>query len=84
MVDEGLSAARIRQALQVLYASLGVAADDGLIARNPTEKVKPPPVRKRRQLFLTAHQLENLADTAEVIRTVSKRLHGLWTRAFNK
>jgi integrase len=74
MVDEGLSAARIRQALQVLHASLEVAVDDGLIARNPTEKVKPPPVRKRRQMFLTADQLENLADTAETVRTGSGAL----------
>ncbi len=65
---EDVSPARIRQALQVLHASLDMAVDDGLIPRNPTHKVKPPPVRKRRQLFLTADQLEDLADTAETIR----------------
>ncbi|HUF14652.1 MAG TPA: tyrosine-type recombinase/integrase [Acidimicrobiia bacterium] len=65
MVDEGLSPARTRQALQVLHASLDVAVDDGLLARNPTDRVKPPPVRKRRQLFLTADQLDALADAAE-------------------
>lgn len=67
MIEEGLSAAWTRQALQVLHASLNVAVDDGLIARNPTDRVKPPAVRKRRQLFLTADQLEDLADTAETI-----------------
>ena len=65
---EDVSPARIRQALQVLHASLDMAVDDGLIPRNPVHKVKPPPVRKRRQLFLTADQLEDLADTAETLR----------------
>jgi integrase len=65
MVDEGLSPARIRQALQVLHASLAVAVDDGLIARNPTDRVKPPAVHKRRQLFLTADQVAKLAEAAE-------------------
>lgn len=65
MVEEGLSAARIRQALQVLHASLDVAVDDGLIAKNPTDRVKPPAVRKRRQLFLTADQLDALAAAAD-------------------
>ena len=35
---------------------------DGLIARNPAAEVKAPPVRKRRQLFLTAFELGRLAD----------------------
>lgn len=65
MVDEGLSPARTRQALQVLHASLDVAVDDGLLARNPTDRVKPPAVRKRRQLFLTADQVAKLAEAAE-------------------
>lgn len=65
MVDEGLSPARTRQALQVLHASLDVAVEDGLIARNPTDRVRPPTVRKRRQLFLTADQLDALAGAAD-------------------
>jgi integrase len=65
MADEGLSAARIRQALQVLHASLEVAVDDSLIARNPCSQVKRPTVRKRRQLFLTAVELERLAVAAD-------------------
>jgi integrase len=65
---EDISPARIRQALQVLHASLDMAVDDGLISRNPTHRVKTPPVRKRRQLFLTADQLEDLATTADRFR----------------
>lgn len=64
VVEEGLSAARNRQALQVLHASLDVAVDDGLIARNPTDRVKAPRVEKRRQLFLTAFELGRLAGEA--------------------
>jgi integrase len=64
MVEEGLSSARTRQALQVLHASLDVAVDDGLIARNPTDRVKAPRVERRRQLFLTVFELGRLADEA--------------------
>lgn len=62
LISGGLSPARVRQALQVLHASLDVAVDDGPIARNPTAKVKAPRVEKRRQLFLTAFRLGRLAD----------------------
>lgn len=65
MVADDLSAARIRQARQVLHAALEVAVADGLIPSNPCNGVKPPTVRRRRQLFLTAHQLAALADAAE-------------------
>lgn len=64
--DEGLSAASIRQARQVLSAALDVAVADGLIVRNPAASVKPPKVRPRRQQFLTADQVETLADVCEV------------------
>jgi len=65
MVAEGLSPARVRQARQVLHAALEVAVDDGLIVHNPADRVKPPKVRKRRQLFLTASRLVDLAEAAE-------------------
>ena len=65
MVEEGLSPARVRQALQVLHASLEVAVEDGLISRNPTDRVRAPTVRKRRQLFLNADQLDALAVAAD-------------------
>lgn len=64
LISGGLSPARVRQALQVLRASLDVAVDDGLIARNPAAKVKAPRVEKRRQMFLTAFDLGHLADEA--------------------
>jgi integrase len=63
MVEEGMTAVP-RRALQVLHASLQVAIDDGLIAKNPAAKVKAPRVEKRRQLFLTAFELGRLADEA--------------------
>lgn len=65
MADEGLSPDRIRQARQLLSAMLDQAVNDGLIARNPAKGVRVPPVRPRRQLFLTADELERLADAAE-------------------
>lgn len=63
--DEGLSAASIRQARQVLSAALEVAVADGLIVRNPAASVKPPKVRPRRQQFLTAEQVEAFAEACE-------------------
>lgn len=63
--DEGLSAASIRQARQVLSAALDMAVADGLIIRNPAASVKPPKVRPRRQQFLTAEQVEELAEACE-------------------
>lgn len=65
MVAEELSGARIRQARQVLYAALEMAVADGLLPSNPCRGVKPPAVRRRRQLFLTADQLGALSDAAE-------------------
>jgi len=65
MASEGLSPDRIRQARQVLSAVLDQAADDGLIAKNPADSVKTPPVRPRRQLFLADKELARLADAAE-------------------
>lgn len=63
--DEGLSAASVRQARQVLSAALEVAVADGLIVRNPAAVVKPPKVRPRRQQFLTADQVETFAEACE-------------------
>jgi integrase len=65
MADDGLSGARIRQALQVLRASLDVAVSDGLMVRNPAAGVKAPRVEKRRQRFLTAVELGGLSDAAD-------------------
>jgi len=65
MLAEGLSPARVRAARQVLSAMLAQAVDDGLIVRNPVERVKAPSVRPRRQRFLTAAEVESLAAAAE-------------------
>jgi integrase len=76
MAEEGVSPARARQARQVLSQMLVQAVDDGLIARNPCERVEPPKVRPRRQLFLTASQLGQLAIACE------KRQKGAGTLVF--
>jgi integrase len=65
MSKEGLSPARIRQARQVLHQMFEQAVDDGLVARNPTTRVKAPTVRPRRQLFLSAEEVSRLADACE-------------------
>ncbi len=62
---EEVGPARIRQARQLLHQMLEVAVADGMIARNPTARVKAPTVRPRRQLFLTAEQVSRLADACE-------------------
>ncbi|MFQ5948354.1 MAG: tyrosine-type recombinase/integrase [Acidimicrobiia bacterium] len=69
MVDEGLSASRIRQALQVIRAALEAAVGDGLIARNPTANVPVAADRPRAQRYLTADEVSTLAEAAEVRQT---------------
>jgi len=65
MSAEGLSASRIRQARQVLKASLEVAVIQGKIARNPVAGVKIDPDRPRGQKFLDAPQVARLVAAAE-------------------
>lgn len=62
LLADGLSAGTVRQSRQVLSLVLGQAVADGMLVRNPVENVKAPTVRPRRQLFLTADQLSDLAD----------------------
>ncbi len=64
LLKEGLSPATVRTYRQVLGQVLRQAVADGLIPANPVEAVKVPPVRPRRQLFLTADELEKLANAA--------------------
>ena len=68
MDEEGLSASRIRQAVQVLRASLKQAAHDGLIGRNPAEGAKIPQAHEREMKFLTVGQIRLLAERAEKIQ----------------
>ena len=63
--DGGLSAASVRQARQLLHASLEVAVVDGILARNSVDVVKAPTVRPRRQLFLSEDELARLAGAVE-------------------
>jgi len=74
MMEEGLSAARVRQARQVLHALFELAIIDGLIGKNPTQRVKSPPVHPRRQRFLTAQEVALLAEAAEKRRAGSGML----------
>jgi integrase len=64
MVADGLSPSRIRQAHQVLRASMDQAVDDGLIGRNPAIGVKVPADRTREMLFLDAAQARHVAAIA--------------------
>ncbi len=61
MVDTQLSTSRIRQALQVLRASIEQAVADGTLAKNPSAHVKVPADRPRKEMFLRAEQVSVLA-----------------------
>jgi integrase len=62
MTEEGLSASTVHTYRKVLAQVLDQAVDDGLIASNPAKKAKAPAPRPRRQLFLRAEELRELAD----------------------
>jgi site-specific recombinase XerC len=70
MAEEGLSASRMGQAKRVVGAVLAQAVDDGLIGRNPTDTVKVPKTRPRKQRYLSAEQVTELAAA------VGRRMHG--------
>jgi integrase len=62
LVAGGLSAKRSRKAHQVLSQILGSAVDGGRLARNVAEGIKLPKVQRKEMHFLTAAQVEALAD----------------------
>lgn len=64
MDTEGLSPSRIRQAHQVLRASLDQAVRDNSLVRNPASGVRLPRSRSREMLFLTPDQIHRLAALA--------------------
>ncbi len=68
MDHEGLSPSRIRQAHQVLSASLKQASLDGLIGANPASGVELPPEERRKMKALTVEQIESLASYAESLQ----------------
>ncbi len=57
--------ARVRQARQVLSRCARGGRRRRADRPEPCDRVKPPTVRKRRQLFLTAVQVSKLAEAAE-------------------
>lgn len=65
MHGEGLSPSRIRQAHQVLSASLKQASLDGLIGANPAAGVELPREQPRKMNPLTVEQIEALATYAD-------------------
>jgi integrase len=62
LVAGGLSAKRSHKAHQVLSQILGSAVDGGRLARNVAEGIKLPKVQRKEMHFLTAAQVEALAD----------------------
>lgn len=72
--EKNLSAASIRQARQVLSASLEQAVQERLIPHNPVEGVRAPRVLPRNQIHLTAGQVASFAWACECVREGSGRL----------
>ena len=62
LVANGLSPKRARKAHQVLSQILASAVDGGRLARNVAEGIKLPKIQRREMHFLTAAQVEALAD----------------------
>jgi integrase len=62
MTEEGLAPSTVYTYRRVLGQILDQAVDDGLLVSNPAKKAKAPSVRPRRQLFLSADELRQLAD----------------------
>jgi len=62
--DRGLAGASVRKAQGVLSGILGLAVRDRRLAVNPALGVALPPMQERRRRYLTAEQLEALADAA--------------------
>src|SRR5215218_3618570 len=62
--DQGLAGASVRKAQGVLSGILGLAVRDRRLAVNPALGVALPPMQEKRRRYLTAEQLEALADAA--------------------
>ena len=61
MRARGLSASRVRQARQVLFATLQLAVESGIVASNAATGAKVPREPTREMRYLTVEQLERLA-----------------------
>ena len=62
MLASGLSPSRARQAYQVLNAILKAAVRNRYLSSNPAEGTRLPKPRHREMLFVTAQQLDDLAE----------------------
>ncbi len=62
LLEDGLSAARVRQAHQVLAASLKSAVQSGYLARSPAIGIQLPRVPRREMKFLTPAEAARLAS----------------------
>lgn len=59
--EDGISASRIRQARNVTHAVFELAQQASLVARNPVEGIKTPPLPVTNRRFLTSEQVQLLA-----------------------
>jgi integrase len=61
LLDDGVSAARVRKAVGTLKQVLDLAVEDGLIRTNPCDGIKLPRMNQQEMHFLTAEQVAVLA-----------------------
>jgi integrase len=62
MIEDGLSASRIRQAHVVLRVMLDVAVRDGLIVRNPATKAKLPRIEHTEAAYFEPHVVDSISE----------------------
>ena len=72
--DKPLAARTVRRAHFILQAILELAVDDKLIARNPARGIKTlPPIRHRKNVYLTYEQVEAVAAAADQHHLIEHR-----------
>jgi integrase len=62
LVSSGLSPSRAKHAYYVLFAVLEAAIQAGALVRNPAAGIRMPPARSREMHFLSAAEVERLAE----------------------
>lgn len=67
LLGDGLWAARVRQAYQVLAASLKSAVQSGYLARSPAIGIQLPRVTRREMRFLTPAEVSRLSSVSPLI-----------------
>jgi integrase len=65
---KGLSDSTVRQVYTVLRAALDIAVRDGLLASNPTAKVKRPAVAPKEARYLSTEDVRRLLDQLDGLR----------------